>query len=270
MAETSPEVEAEQIDPSLLLALGKLGGPLPEVMVLEANSPQCSGWRAQVDPACESSPPGRPVVEDDLALEDYGSDDEAREWQKAIALQFPPPLQPGSAASIQRMDARAKQCVVCFAEKPHTLVPAHALSGPQIASHRFCTDCWAEYLLYSLKTGLAPTCPVCRRPIDVPDAWYVTLGLPDHWCRGSRAGARKEVMITSGSSWCQSSLSPPPAFWADISRDSPLPSRRRRTRGEGCVDESAGDFFRGLRQSLEQCVERLHCMIRGGSPGEAI
>eukprot|EP00439_Symbiodinium_sp_Y106_P083703 s66_g24.t1 len=101
------------------------------------------------------SPPARPVLEDDLTLDDYGSDDEA------VASQFTP-LPPNSAVSRRRMEARAQQCVVCFMEKAHTLVPPHANPAPQTSSHRFCQR---------------------RGPIDVPDAWYVALDLPDHWCR---------------------------------------------------------------------------------------
>lgn len=270
MAEAQPTAAdpEEAADPSLLLRLGKFEGPLPELFVLEAQSPQAACQEAAKGRKEARSPPGRPVLEDDLTLDDYGSDDEAREWQAAVASQFTP-LPPNSAVSRRRMEARAQQCVVCFMEKAHTLVPPHANTVPQTSSHRFCTDCWAEYLLHCLKMGLAPGCPVCRGPIDVPDAWYVALDLPDHWCRqGLVEGQGKTDSSAVGLSWCRSSPSSPPVFWADSTG-----AGRGSRQTEGAA-EDLGDLFGGpwqatLRWSWDRCVERLHCMIHGGPSSAA-
>merc|ERR1711981_1352546 len=89
------------------------------------------------------------------------------------------------------MEARSQQCIICLSNKEHTLVPPHLLyctsseDGPplkpeQVAAHRFCTDCWADFLHHQLaeNTGAGASllnCPVCRVPIDVPDLWRVSF-----------------------------------------------------------------------------------------------
>eukprot|EP00929_Paragymnodinium_shiwhaense_P031140 TRINITY_DN17519_c0_g1_i1.p1 TRINITY_DN17519_c0_g1~~TRINITY_DN17519_c0_g1_i1.p1 ORF type:complete len:398 (-),score=60.34 TRINITY_DN17519_c0_g1_i1:134-1327(-) len=150
-------------------------------------------------------------VEDDLILEDYDSD---RDGDSLAPL----PRLPGAFTGRKLMLARAQRCVVCLGESEHTFVPPHGHTrcgtgcagssqasttspssgsrsrGP-VEGHRFCTDCWDEFLEHHMED--APDgkrrvlqlskliCPVCRDPIEMPELWTVRLGLHQARCRRS-------------------------------------------------------------------------------------
>mmetsp|Transcript_98086 Transcript_98086/g.274568 ORF Transcript_98086/g.274568 Transcript_98086/m.274568 type:complete len:270 (+) Transcript_98086:70-879(+) len=96
---------------------------------------------------------------------------------------------PGSATPLHLMRARAQQCVVCLQDKAHTFVPPHSGGGcaRDVSGHRFCTDCWIEFLYHSSRQqrcGARPAplaCPLCRGGIHVPDVWGATYVLPSVW-----------------------------------------------------------------------------------------
>jgi len=124
------------------------------------------------------------------------------------------------------MQRRAQQCVVCLVEKEHTLVPPHhgvaadgseacrlgvSRTSPCFDGHRFCTDCWTEFLLrhgseqppkgrHGSPRSKRLLCPVCRGAIGVPDVWRLRLDLPATFgalspkaSRSSASGARCRV-----------------------------------------------------------------------------
>jgi len=84
---------------------------------------------------------------------------------------------------------------VCLEDKEHTFVPSHSVSPDCcVEGHRFCSDCWVEFLDHNMKhssmgrgapnpTPLA--CPLCRATILVPDVWAsVGVDLPAVWTHG--------------------------------------------------------------------------------------
>eukprot|EP00435_Cladocopium_sp_Y103_P002837 s5740_g1.t1 len=83
-----------------------------------------------------------------------------------------------------------RPCVICLTEKEHTLVPPHAprfRNAPNVPSeavedHRFCTDCWEDFLRHARNsTASSMTCPVCRGEIIIPEVWTQRLQLPQQW-----------------------------------------------------------------------------------------
>lgn len=228
-----------------LLRLGALGRNGPgEDLVLELSSdvegglregPTAHGsdnWEPGFDEADGAEGhPHRPIVEHDLRVQEYFSDDDAwaassgsaagglaRAGARLLAWA------PGATAGRRLMEARSRRCVICLAEKEHTLVPPHrnvgalaaaekpaapgrrllwgsasgsaastAATAPQpgsqrVEDHRFCTDCWQNYLQHLMRQGSGTPagprellCPVCRVPIDVPDVYTVRMELPDAW-----------------------------------------------------------------------------------------
>jgi len=149
---------------------------------------------------------GAPIVEPDLAVQDY--EDEGCAAPSAWQAQSAP-------YRLERRPESLQHCMICLQEKPHTLVPPHRSAKeeatparrwwcyfkcpwrrdrveertpflkPNVDSHRFCTECWAEYLAHVpagevyefAESKLA--CPICRETIDVPDVWAVKLGVPE-------------------------------------------------------------------------------------------
>mmetsp|Transcript_22194 Transcript_22194/g.51855 ORF Transcript_22194/g.51855 Transcript_22194/m.51855 type:complete len:313 (+) Transcript_22194:59-997(+) len=205
-----------------LLRLGKLGQPEEEVLVIEAGDERQVRCRM---PLHELEPPPRPrgeenvsaegpVVESDLVLEETGDEPLCRE--------LPPSCAPGSTRGRRLMMARARQCVVCMEEKEHTLVPPHREEvGQHTDSHRFCTDCWQEFLQHGLhrsRSALPPplSCPLCRGAIDVPDVWGVVMDLPDTWMQASSSNAPSEASpaAVSTSIWGRPPVESQ-SFWAD-------------------------------------------------------
>lgn len=235
---TSPAPVSEGSLGVSLLRLGALGRRTAgEDLVLELCSDVEGALKSAPPPPASSTGaswadeseghPHRPIVEHDLRVQEYFSDDDPS-WRgsgAAIAggvasagARFLA-WAPGSTAGRRLMEARSRRCVICLAEKEHTLVPPHrarvtkaepatasrlpwltsssssALSAPlrpnqQVEDHRFCTDCWETYLRHVMRqeanspAGRPPhdlLCPVCRGVIDVPDVYSVRLELPDAW-----------------------------------------------------------------------------------------
>lgn len=126
-----------------------------------------------------------PVVEGDLAVQDFDSSDEV-ELHSGLLHALPAPT-----AARRLMQARAQQCVVCMEEKEHTFVPPHCEEpeavDQHVAGHRFCTECWVEFLYHALRQqrqrGKAEqlACPCCRRAINAPDVWVQRFELPTAW-----------------------------------------------------------------------------------------
>lgn len=124
------------------------------------------------------------LLDDDLVLGDCDSDDEVD----------CPASSSGRTTARRLMQARAQQCIVCMEEKEHTFVPPHQTTTCQVEGHRFCSDCWIDFLdhgLLVLRRGVSPaplSCPICRSCIHVPDVWTVDVELPTVW-----QGTKKEV-----------------------------------------------------------------------------
>lgn len=142
-------------------------------------------------------------VEMDITVEDFDFDpDIDNQCEPCFALE-----RPGSVRGRRLMEARSRQCIICLTEKEHTFVPPHrplTLSAgigqehawqereqarcwqQQVADHRFCTDCWSEFLSHqleqqarsSVKSCHLLSCPVCRCAIDIPDLWKVRFQMP--------------------------------------------------------------------------------------------
>mmetsp|Transcript_111344 Transcript_111344/g.359321 ORF Transcript_111344/g.359321 Transcript_111344/m.359321 type:complete len:541 (-) Transcript_111344:28-1650(-) len=123
---------------------------------------------------------------------DHDEDDDAEELGQP-RLWAPP----GATTGRKLMEARSRRCVICLADKQHTLVPPHrelesniseigatcegsvswfrslrgggwrlpAADGLQaplhpsrgIEDHRFCTDCWEAFLQHRLRQRSAPS-----------------------------------------------------------------------------------------------------------------
>lgn len=185
--------------------------------------------------------PQKAFVEDDLEITDcldLSSDHEASvngpfddRWSC---------LSTGPFDARRRMANCAQKCVICLTDKEHTLVPVHlhadseindassststssvtppgsATDGefgvfrgsaePQhharVQTHRFCTDCWADFLRHNEETHAKSArsrarhlaCPVCRGDILVPDCWLVRLGFSSGSDR--RHGHRENIFST--------------------------------------------------------------------------
>jgi len=231
-----------------LLALGKLGQSsadaalIPEVLG-DAASPM---KLRQSDEHSES--PWTPIVEQDLRVQEYDSDDE--EWCGVCAVVAEPALVPGRATARRLMEARAKQCVVCLTEKEHTFVPPHigeSRAKKGVEGHRFCTDCFADFLLHGMTKRLSSsasgppplTCPVCRCDVEVPDVWGVVVNLPAAWRRQSAGQATTELRSCAGAQpggvagqrWTATPLTPgelceePVALWAGLAGECTWESR---------------------------------------------
>lgn len=180
-----------------LLRLGKLGHRDSETLIIDVEDDRagaantCMRADSSSSSLSERRPTeatDRPVVEEDLCLEDYDSEDDAR-----LPGSLPQPWAPGSAAARHLMKKRSQQCVVCMEDKEHTFVPPHSEDAPggHVAGHRFCTDCWVEFLYHSSRQqrrgNTAPplACPLCRGGIHVPDVWGVDFELPSAWLQPS-------------------------------------------------------------------------------------
>jgi len=229
------KVDGAQIA-AALLRLGKIGRPAEEVLVIEAadrtpHSPAQPRAFVSLAGARPPRPPMRrqcseesedaegPVVERDLLVQEYDSDDEA-----ARPGSLPVRWAPGSTAGRRLMQQRARQCVVCMEEKEHTFVPPHREdSGQLVDGHRFCTDCWQEFLQHSLQRvrSAAPpplTCPLCRCAVDVPDVWGVEFELPAAWTQASGIEANSPQASTPHGSYAGlwgGRSGEPSSFWAD-------------------------------------------------------
>lgn len=123
---------------------------------------------------------GPPIVETDLALQDVSSDEEFYKRSKAWFNLLP--LRKNFFLEAKR------PCVICLTEKEHTLVPPHAppRNAPNVPSeavedHRFCTDCWEDFLRHRTSTTSSMTCPVCHGEIIIPEVWTQRLQLPQRW-----------------------------------------------------------------------------------------
>jgi len=123
-------------------------------------------------------------IEEDLEVQDCSPSENASE--------LGPFLVPGQSEARRRMVERSQQCVVCMETKEHTFVPVHRQMGAlQCQGHRFCSDCWIEFLQHRFRqyfakqtTARGPMplpCPVCRSEIYVPDCWGTQCTLPKCW-----------------------------------------------------------------------------------------
>jgi len=174
-----------------VMRLGKLCTQLNEVMIIEELDGQevcrtVDETKALVseNDQGEEKWTAPALLDDDLVLGDCDSDDEV----------LCPASSSGRTAARKLMQARAQQCIVCMEEKEHTFVPPHETAGHQVEGHRFCSDCWIDFLdhgLLVLRRGVSPaplSCPICRSCIYVPDVWTVDVELPSVW-----QGTKKEV-----------------------------------------------------------------------------
>mmetsp|Transcript_96355 Transcript_96355/g.276705 ORF Transcript_96355/g.276705 Transcript_96355/m.276705 type:complete len:307 (-) Transcript_96355:147-1067(-) len=127
------------------------------------------------------------VIEDDLSVEDF---DAHEAMPHSVPLPPTPFFGPNSTRPLRLMQARAQQCVVCMEDREHTFVPPHLeeASDSHVQGHRFCTDCWVEYLYHCSRQprrrGALPanlSCPLCRGGIHAPDVWGATYDLPPNW-----------------------------------------------------------------------------------------
>ncbi|CAJ1351055.1 unnamed protein product, partial [Effrenium voratum] len=85
-----------------------------------------------------------------------------------------------------------RACIICLTEKEHTLVPPHTPreisaqtpAQSSVEDHRFCTDCWEDFLRHARRAKLSSMiCPVCRGEISVPEVWSKRLELPQRWAQ---------------------------------------------------------------------------------------
>lgn len=194
-----------------LLRLGKLGQCSEESLVIEAEDEDGRQAVARPlellhrcsTPADDHEAYDRPAVEDDLLVEDYGAEEDA-----GLLHGLAPPWAPGSQVARVLMKARAQQCVVCMEDKEHTFVPPHKEEGlgSAVGGHRFCTDCWVEFLYHNSRQqrhGCALpllACPLCRGGISVPDVWGVGFELPATWMEPADEARTGEAEVAS--SWC--------------------------------------------------------------------
>lgn len=172
-----------------VMRLGKLCTQLDEVMIIEDLDDGHEVCRTNESVASsknegEETWMAPSLLDDDLVLGDCDSDDEVD----------CPASSSGRTTARRLMQARAQQCIVCIEEKEHTFVPPHQTTTCQVEGHRFCSDCWIDFLdhgLLVLRRGVSPaplSCPICRSCIHVPDVWTVDVELPTVW-----QGTKKEV-----------------------------------------------------------------------------
>jgi len=211
----------------LMLRTGpKLGGPKTEELILEL-SPGGRSYEATQEPepstdddllsSCSSdsfSQDSDAEMSDSLAretewmLEGYCPDEDPLTESPSEKLEQVEIQQwgPGSKAPKRLMEARSRQCIICFTEKQHTFVPPHChdqhgspAHSAQVESHRFCTDCWAQFLRHQLRGsgGAGLSCPLCRCPIDIPDMWKVVFDLPQPRSRLYPEQAEEDVPLAS-------------------------------------------------------------------------
>ncbi|CAJ1396801.1 unnamed protein product [Effrenium voratum] len=169
-----------------VMRLGKLRAQLNEVMIIEEIHDQEvrkyteeSLLEEAVETEEEEKWTAPALLDDDLVVGDCDSDDE---------VPCPPSSSSGRSTARRLMQARAQQCIVCMEEKEHTFVPPHVESNhSHTDGHRFCSDCWIDFLdhgLLVLRRGVSPaplSCPICRSCIHVPDVWTVDVELPSVW-----------------------------------------------------------------------------------------
>ncbi|CAE7744529.1 unnamed protein product, partial [Symbiodinium sp. CCMP2456] len=245
-----------------VVCLGKLQSQLTEVLVIEeidgvevTNLPR----QPKAEPAKEATEDwaAETLYEDDLVLGDLDSDDE---------VPSPEPSYPsGRMAARRRMQARAQQCIVCMEEKEHTFVPPH-LQGcdSHVDGHRFCSDCWIDFLdhgLSVLRRGVTPTplsCPICRSCIHVPDVWTVDVELPAAWTGSSKSSDAEvecyEVQVLTPTS--ENSAGAAEFSW--VSSDSAAST-------DDCADSAQnGTFFPPLcRRVWDVAVRSSTAALRG-------
>jgi hypothetical protein len=274
-----------------VLCLGKLCSPMDELFVIEVSSPTSTASTpssSSTATASSSNAPSHPhsrilepvdlleehcnrhILENDLQVEDFSSDDHSRFNDVVDCL--PPPWAPGSAMGRKLMTARAKQCVVCLTDKEHTLVPPHRQNTQNVEGHRFCTDCWAEFLQHQIQTrgNHGPACPVCRGPIDVPDVWCVGFPIPDSWFGPTKQIASvvppwASLASTEGFLAWHRQTPDAPEFWADVasSAHSSDLCDRSRDRATGFLrgqpsGSDASHWRCTLRGSMDRCVRNLN------------
>eukprot|EP00931_Biecheleriopsis_adriatica_P019212 TRINITY_DN13171_c0_g1_i1.p1 TRINITY_DN13171_c0_g1~~TRINITY_DN13171_c0_g1_i1.p1 ORF type:complete len:283 (+),score=54.07 TRINITY_DN13171_c0_g1_i1:56-850(+) len=201
MAVDSSSCDAGVRAAAAVIGLGKLQRQEQEFLVIEAcneagQTPKDSVYQngleeVPVHLSAEKSPAER-RLEDDLVLQDCDSDDEVLYSSCASSSM-------GRFTARRLMQARAQSCMVCMEEKEHTFVPEHLSDNVHhVQGHRFCSDCWVDFLDHSLsatRKGVVPalTCPLCRSDISVPDFWTVDVELPASWV----PKARREIKVSS-------------------------------------------------------------------------
>jgi hypothetical protein len=217
---------------SLALTLVRTGPKLEaqccEDFVLELSPGGRSYWATRCVPpdigeGLDEQSAGVPHIEDDLFVEDIDFFAEpAEHCGECLIVQSPVP-----SKARKLMEARTRQCIICLAEKEHTLVPPHlGSSHKQVESHRFCTDCFGKFLKHQLKQAQnsssrkppSLSCPICRSPIDAPDVWKVVFEMPNAGRRRSQLPQR--TLGTKSAESLDAS-----AFWASkrVSAEDALP-----------------------------------------------
>jgi len=141
-------------------------------------------------------------IEKDIEIQDYSPSESGRRSDDFVAT--------GQLEGRRRMVARSQQCVVCMEVKEHTFVPAHrGAASLQCQGHRFCTDCWLEFLTHRMRQLMTKQaqgrfcpplpCPVCRAEIYVPDYFAPQMTLPKCWQESPEAPTASEPLPEIGS-----------------------------------------------------------------------
>lgn len=81
-------------------------------------------------------------------------------------------------------------------------MPPHITdAGTHITGHRFCSDCWVEFLVHGLRRRSAIhaplACPVCRANIAAPDVWSACFDLPPAWALAAPTAHKAAVLLPS-------------------------------------------------------------------------
>lgn len=262
------EVDGAQVA-AALLRLGKLQLRSEESLVIEMQD-DCRAWEVRqplqhASDRPEEQSPSKPVVEGDLAVLDCDSGDEA-----GLPGSLPPAWAPGSAAGRRLMKARAQQCVVCMEDKEHTFVPPHREeeSGHLVMGHRFCTDCWTEFLYHSLRqqrrgAPLQPlACPLCRGAIEVPDVWGIDLELPPSWRQA--LGMDREAPAICPLASTPALLADPLPLWADAAHGPATNAAAAAAAGE-CSPLQGGMGYQEVQDSPTAACQwwalRCPCLV---------
>eukprot|EP00440_Ansanella_granifera_P006609 gb/GFBE01007164.1/.p1 GENE.gb/GFBE01007164.1/~~gb/GFBE01007164.1/.p1 ORF type:complete len:276 (+),score=47.67 gb/GFBE01007164.1/:1-828(+) len=203
-----------------VIGLGKLQRQTSEIFVIEeCGEADICVHKATVKKEpwmhkAEDRSPAPRTLEDDLVLEDCDSDDEVRVSSSSSSM--------GRMTARRLMQSRAQQCIVCMEEKEHTFVPQHAAdSAHHVQGHRFCSDCWVDFLdhsLHALRRGVAGplSCPVCRGCISVPDFWAVDVDLPAAWTQTRTSSQVKaEVAVLTSVADAAERAAAERQYWVD-------------------------------------------------------
>eukprot|EP00930_Biecheleria_cincta_P067849 TRINITY_DN5476_c0_g1_i1.p1 TRINITY_DN5476_c0_g1~~TRINITY_DN5476_c0_g1_i1.p1 ORF type:complete len:296 (-),score=55.18 TRINITY_DN5476_c0_g1_i1:216-1001(-) len=183
---------------------GKLTVQCDEILVIDdglleeqGETKACESISEAPELAPEENQLHQSMVELDLIVQECNEDDDyfSTASSSSSSSSFPG----GRMTARRLMQARAKSCVVCMEDKEHTFVPSHQSdAGGQVEGHRFCTDCWVDFLEHSLaqrptSSGAVLCCPVCRSRISVPDVYTVDVDMPLGWTQSGQDSKQRQV-----------------------------------------------------------------------------